>query len=222
MNNLASAYEDKNSSYFSNDRREMLSFIPPEVTNLLEIGCGNGSFGALLKESRRVEVTGVESFAAAAVRARRVLDRVLESDIERADLEIPHGYFDCITYNDVLEHLHDPWTTVSRFAQYLRPGGYVVASIPNIRYFDAFKSLLVNKDWIYQSEGVLDRTHLRFFTEKSIARLFEESGFEVLRLQGINGRPFPWKFRVLNFLCGHRFDDVRFRQFACVARRLAT
>ena len=218
MNNLTMAYENKQSSYFENPREEMLPFIPTDVSRMLEIGCGNGAFGALLKRSRDVEVTGVEAFPDAAERAREVLDQVLGSNVEVDELELPQGYFDCITYNDVLEHLRDPWMTVSRLSCFLRPGGYVVSSIPNVRYFDVFKDLLVNKEWVYQDEGVLDRTHLRFFTEKSIPRMFEETGYEVLQLQGIHGRRFPWKFALLNFLNGGRFDDVAYRQFACVAR----
>lgn len=218
MQDRGDAYSDKGEGYFSNTRQEMLSFIPVDAHLILDIGCGDGSFGALLKRTRDVEVTGVEAFPDAAERAREVLDQVFGCNVEVDDLELPQGYFDCIIYNDVLEHLRDPWITVSRLSCFLRPGGYVVSSIPNVRYFDVFKDLLVSKEWVYQDEGVLDRTHLRFFTEKSIPRMFDETGYEVLQLQGIHGRRFPWKFALLNLISGGRFDDVAYQRFACVAR----
>ena len=220
MDNFAMSYVESRNEYFDNPRVEMLPFIPSDVTRVLDMGCGSGAFGALLKRSRVVEVIGVEVFSDAAERARNVLDHVVIQNMETDELELPHGYFDCITYNDVIEHLCDPWMTVRKLSKFLRPGGYVVSSIPNIRYFDVFKDLLINKEWVYQSDGVLDRTHLRFFTEKTIPRMFEEAGYEILKLKGINCRRFPWKFRLLNFLGGGRLDDVRYRQFACVARLL--
>lgn len=211
-------YSDKVEGYFSCTRKEMLPFIPTSAHLILDIGCGDGSFGAALKRTRDVEVTGVEAYPVAADRARAVLDQVLGRNVEVDQLELPHGYFDCIVYNDVLEHLRDPWLTVSRLSCFLKPRGHVVSSIPNVRYFDVFKDLLVNKEWDYQDEGVLDRTHLRFFTEKSIPRLFEETGYEVLQMEGIYGRRFPWKFALLNWLSSGRFDDVAYQRFACVAR----
>ena len=218
MQDHESAYNDKGRGYFSNTRQEMLPFIPTNAHLILDIGCGDGSFGASLKRTRDVEVTGVEAFPDAAERARAVLDQVLGRNVEIDELDLPQGYFDCIIYNDVLEHLRDPWLTVSRLSRFLKQRGHVVSSIPNVRYFDVFKDLLVNKEWKYEDEGVLDRTHLRFFTERSIPRIFEETGYEVLQLEGIHGRRFPWKFALLNWLSGGRFDDVAYQRFACVAR----
>jgi hypothetical protein len=101
----------------------------------------------------------------------------------------------------------------------LTAGGYIVASIPNVRYFDHMKTLLKHKEWRYETAGILDWTHLRFFTVNSIRELFECCGYEVVSIDGIKERQFPWKFRMLNYILRRTFDDMRFQQFACVARR---
>ncbi len=196
----------------------MLSFVPEDVARVLEIGCGAGTFGELLKSRRAMEVVGVEPVTEAADMARSRLDRVLVEDIELCDLDLPLGYFDAAIFNDVLEHLRDPWDVLSRMRRFIRPDGYVIASIPNMRYFEVIKSLLVRAEWHYADEGVLDRSHLRFFTKKSMHELFSSTGFNVISLEGIRESPFPWKFALLNFLLADALNDMRFERYACVAQ----
>lgn len=74
-------------------------------------------------------------------------------------------------------------------------------------------------DWRYEGEGVLDATHLRFFTRRSIGRMFEEAGYEIIRLEGINIQVRGWKFELLRLLTAGRLDDIKYWQFAVVARR---
>ena len=81
------------------------------------------------------------------------------------------------------------------------------------------KALLKHKEWRYETAGILDWTHLRFFTINSIRELFEYCGYEVVSIDGINGRKFPWKFRMLNYILKGTFEDMRYQQFACVAQR---
>jgi len=119
--------------------------------------------------------------------------------------------------NDVLEHLPDPWTVLRQAHGLLNPGGVVVASIPNLRYFPVLKDLVLRGEFEYQRDGVLDRTHLRFFTRKSIGRLFEDTGYSVRAVEGLRGIVFPWKFGLLNRMLGRRFEDSRYLQFACIA-----
>lgn len=211
-------YTDKPKSYFSNERREMLDFVPKNAKNILEIGCGKGDFGALLKQQIGTAVTGIELFPSAALEARSKLDSVIEGDIETDEINLPPNQYDCLIFNDVLEHLRDPWTALAKLSKSLKPGGYVVASLPNMRHYEVFKDLLINMDWHYQDWGVLDRTHLRFFTFKTGRELFEQCGFRVLRLEGIRGTPFPWKFGAFNILMGGRLDDMRYMQFAIQAQ----
>jgi ubiquinone/menaquinone biosynthesis C-methylase UbiE len=205
--------------YYCNQRREMLPFIPPGCKRLLEVGCGTGEFAWLVKKERNAEVWGIDIYKEIAEKAVNKLDKVLHGDIEREDLDLPAGYFDCIVFNDVLEHLHDPWAVLRKAQLFLMSDGYIVASIPNVRYFDNIKQLLKHKEWRYEDEGILDRTHLRFFTMKSSKELFESCGYAVESITGITGRLFPWKFRMLNAIMKRTFDDMRYQRFACVAQK---
>jgi hypothetical protein len=103
----------------------------------------------------------------------------------------------------------------------LHDQGVVVASIPNMRYFPVLKELVLKGRWEYQQQGVLDRTHLRFFTPQSMRDLFESTGYQVQTMQGIIGSPFPWKLGVVNKLFAGALADTQFPQFACVAAKSA-
>lgn len=210
-------YSGKAKHYFSSQRKEMISFVPDGIKSLLDIGCGTGSFGSNLKELRGMDVTGIEPQPSAAETASSVLDRVLQLDVDAGLMSLQGSQFDCVVFNDVLEHLVDPWDILTRVRELLTPGGTVVASIPNIRYMPVLKELVIAGDWRYQRDGVMDKTHLRFFTQKSIAALFEACGYEISVLQGINGLVFPWKYALLNTLTGGFLQDTRYQQFACVA-----
>lgn len=206
-------------SYYQNQRREMLGFIPVDAVRFLELGCGSGGFGGFLRESRKnVHITGIEIHAESAQEARSHLDVVIEKPVETAFASIAQGSMDCVICNDVLEHLVDPWAVLQSIRTVLRPSGTVVSSIPNVRHFPVFKNYFLSGDWQYEKWGVLDRTHLRFFTKKSIERMFNETGFTTSRIEGIFGHPLPWKAALLNRLMRGRLDDMQFERFACVAR----
>jgi 2-polyprenyl-3-methyl-5-hydroxy-6-metoxy-1,4-benzoquinol methylase len=210
-------YSYKEENYFEQQRREMLPYIPLNAKRVLEVGCGNGSFAAHLKSQRSVQVVAIEAHPAAAEKARRRVDRLIQATIEEALPKLAGEQFDCVVFNDVLEHLVDPWAALSQTKPLLSEHGRVVASIPNVRYFPVLKDLVLKGHWEYQQQGVLDRTHLRFFTAHSMRQLFTHTGFDIQTLEGINGIPFPWKLGVLNALSGQALKDTRFPQFACVA-----
>ncbi|HSV54430.1 MAG TPA: class I SAM-dependent methyltransferase [Burkholderiaceae bacterium] len=215
-----SSYEEKPDFYFNRERGEMLPFVPGTACRILEIGCGEGLFAAALKRQRPVEIIGIEPFAEAAREAATRIDQVHCVEIEQGLAKLHGEAFDCVVCNDVLEHLVDPWEVLRKLRALLRPGGTVVASIPNVRYMPVLKSLVLQGGWEYQDAGVLDRTHLRFFTQSGIRALFSQSGYRVNALQGINGIRFPWKFGLLNRLTLGALDDTRYVQFACVAEAL--
>ena len=210
-------YTNKQASYFEQRRQEMLAFIPLTAKRVLEVGCGSGSFAAYLKSQRSVEVVAIEAHPAAAEAARPRVDRLINANIEEAAPQLAGEQFDCVVFNDVLEHLVDPWAALSQIRPLLSDAGQVVASIPNMRYFPVLKELVLRGQWEYQQQGVLDRTHLRFFTTHSMRQLFASTGFTIQTLEGINGIKFPWKLGVLNALSGKCLQDTRFPQFACVA-----
>lgn len=205
-------------SYYNVERVEMLQYIPPAARAFLEIGCGAGSFGSLLR--RKIpdsHVTGVEIHQTSAQKARERIDVVIELAIEEAIEKIPDQSIDCVVCNDVLEHLMDPWEVLRRLRRVLRPHGTVVSSIPNVRHFPVFKKYFLGGDWKYEEMGVLDRTHLRFFTRMSIARMFEECGYAVSRNEGIFGEPLPWKAALLNKCLGGVLEDMKYERIATQA-----
>lgn len=206
----------KPEQYYGQSRPEMRGFVPDGARRVLEVGCGAGGFSSQLRQPGR-ELWGIELDATAAEAARGVLDHVLCGDIDALLPTMPAGYFDAVIFNDVLEHMVDPYGLLQRLRKYMAPGGVVVASIPNVRYFWHVKEFLVEKQWRYRNFGIMDRTHLRFFTESSIRDLFEDAGYDVICLEGINGFR-SWKFSLLATLLAGHIADMRFEQFGCVAR----
>lgn len=197
----------------------MLPFVPPHAHAILDVGCGDGSFGRLLKERGNCTVTGIEHVPAVAQIASTHLDEVHVCSIE-SFVESNKATFDCVVFNDVLEHLVEPWAVVVDFSRFLSPGGCIVASVPNVRYYRVLKELIQDGTWKYAKKGVLDSTHLRFFTKKTIPGLFTPAGLEIRSLEGINGiRRFPLKYALINWLSLGAFADSRYPQFACVAQK---
>lgn len=220
------SYDTKPRQYYQWVRPEMQECVPSECKRILDVGCGEGAFGESLKRMRGVEVYGVEPTNSAAVVASKRLDSVIQGFFGQ-ELPIPTQYFDCIVFNDVLEHMTDPEAALRYAKTLLRPGGTVVASIPNISYLPVVRDLIFRDRWEYVDAGTLDRTHLRFFTHTSIKNMFEREGFRVATIRGINAYTYKgpsalyrtiWgMFKVTNVLFRNRFERMRFLQFAVVA-----
>jgi 2-polyprenyl-3-methyl-5-hydroxy-6-metoxy-1,4-benzoquinol methylase len=214
--------DTKPDSYYQGTRDEMLRFMPDDAATVLEIGCGEGNFGCRLKERGAREVWGVELVESVGQRAQRVLDRVLIGDIADLTDQLPADYFDLVVCNDVLEHMVDPFTVLARLKGKISRRGVVVSSIPNIRYYPTFHEVLVHGQWEYVESGVLDRTHLRFFTKKSIRNMYERLGYEILLHEGINPMPErPAMYRLANTILRGKLSDMQWVQFVTVARPAA-
>lgn len=175
------------SPYASSVRPEIHDMIPPGTVRLLDVGCNDGRFGQWAKASRRVaSVTGIEPHLGQAELARGRLDAVVAGSYPGA-LDKIEGKFDCITFNHVLEHLLDPWAALKVTSSILRhPGGRVVALIPNVRYISLVYNLFVRGQWTYTDKGLLDRTHLRFFTRDSATEMFHQAGYDVICVKPVN------------------------------------
>lgn len=207
-----------NETYFEGVRTEMLPYVPTDAKRILEVGCGSGHFAAMLKEQRGVEAWGIEYNEPAAETARERLDRVFCGDVAALIGQLPDDYFDVIIFNDVLEHLVDPYRVLNDLKPKLVRNGRIVTSIPNIRYYKALMEIVFKKEFKYREYGIFDKTHLRFFTEKSIRRMFEDLGYTMERLDGINGTTAPL-FNLANLLLLGGIADTRHLQFACVASK---
>jgi len=209
---------DKN--YYINPRSEMLQYIPDYVSIALEIGCGAGSFGKLLKKSRNnIEIWGIESNEECAMLASTIFDKVFTGTIEQNYSNIPDKQFDCIIFNDVIEHIYDPLDVLKKIKTKLKKNGYIIASIPNVRYLLNVYELLIKKEWKYREQGILDFTHIRFFTKKEIIRLFIDSDYSIEIIEGINGLN-KYKFFFINLLTLFTQTDMRYLQFAVVAKKI--
>jgi 2-polyprenyl-3-methyl-5-hydroxy-6-metoxy-1,4-benzoquinol methylase len=204
------------SIYFRAPRAEMLPFVPTSVDRVLEVGCAEGAFGAALKHRFGAEVWGIEVNPLAAEHAVEAIDHVLVGDVDEQAMTLPDNHFDAIVCNDVLEHLVDPLATLTLLRGKLAPGGVVIASIPNIRYFPALREILLRRDFPAEDAGIFDRTHLRFFTRKSIARMFADAGYDMRRMKGINTRVKPVGLIATVISFGY-FADGFHQQYACVA-----
>jgi 2-polyprenyl-3-methyl-5-hydroxy-6-metoxy-1,4-benzoquinol methylase len=197
----------------------MRRYVPPTVRTILDVGCGDGVFAAGLQKERDgqdLEIWGLELDPAAASRAGERLHRVLVGPAQTTVTALPAAYFDCVVLNDVLEHLAWPEDFLRSLHRILRPEGCLVASIPNVRFFPHLWGLVWHGDWEYRDEGILDRTHLRFFTRQSMREMFARAGFRVQRQEGINPTG-SWRFRVANAMAFGRLGDARYLQYACVA-----
>jgi len=215
---IDASYESKDAQYFEYARPEMLDFVPAGAKTVLEIGCGRAGFAALLKQRGAVQVTAIEAHAESAALARPRVDRLLDLPIEQALPLLAGEQFDCIVLNDVLEHLVDPWQVLRDLRGVLAPDGRLVASLPNVRYLPVFKDYVLRGQWQYQKDGVLDRTHLRFFSCTAMRELFESSGLEMERIEGINPTAVSWKFHLANLFARGSLKDTPFKQFACVGK----
>jgi 2-polyprenyl-3-methyl-5-hydroxy-6-metoxy-1,4-benzoquinol methylase len=172
--------------YYGFARPEVVALVPPSAQRVLDIGCGTGRLGEAIKARQRAEVIGVELIDEAACEAKNRLDQVLVGDIEQMEMPFAADSFDAVICADVLEHLTDPECLLRRVHDWLRPGGVMVASIPNVRHHSMIQCLLEG-NWTAEAAGILDHTHLQFFTRRSIKVLLESSGLSVDRIDFIPG-----------------------------------
>jgi SAM-dependent methyltransferase len=204
-------------SYYEQARPEVAVLVPARCQRVLEVGCGSGELGRLLRQRGHC-VTGIELVPEMAERARRWLDRVVTADAERDGLPFPPASFDAVVFADVLEHLVDPWRVLREAVEVLAEDGVVVASIPNVQNVDVLRRLLRGR-WDYRERGILDRGHLRFFTLHTIRGLFAQAGL-TLEYVGHRYRRTWWR-ELLCWLTAGRARAFWTRQYLVVGKRVA-
>jgi 2-polyprenyl-3-methyl-5-hydroxy-6-metoxy-1,4-benzoquinol methylase len=163
--------------YYTHARREISTLLPASVGRVLEIGCSNGATLAWLRTQGATHTVGVEYVPEVAAQARSAVDEVYTGDVEA--MELPSGPFDLILCLDVFEHLRDPWRLASRLASLLAPSGALITSIPNARNFALVKQLVLHGRFDYAPEGIMDHTHLRWFTRRTAIDLLTQAGLTV-------------------------------------------
>ncbi len=181
----------------------------PDGSEVLDVGCHSGIMGEYLRRKKRCYVVGIDTDEAALKDAVTRLDKAFMADIETrgwtAILREQVGKsFDIIVFGDVLEHTRDPLTILSEARKLLKPEGRVIVSIPNVAHWRIRLALLAGR-FTYTESGILDRTHLRFFTEGSLHELVRDAGYQVVD-QDVAGYHLPhWLIRMFRNLLGVQF-----------------
>ncbi|HEY2477630.1 MAG TPA: class I SAM-dependent methyltransferase [Solirubrobacterales bacterium] len=202
-------------AYFEFDRPELRELVPGEARRVLDVGCGAGALGAALREERGIEVVGLELSPDAAARARDRLDAVVEADLDQLDdLPFERGSFDAMVFGDVLEHLHDPHRLLRVLRPWLDDDGALVCSIPNVAHWSVVLPLLAQDRWPYADAGLLDRTHVHFFTLTEAELMLRECGFalESAATTNLSQAPPPALDHLTRFLAALGADAEQTRR----------
>jgi 2-polyprenyl-3-methyl-5-hydroxy-6-metoxy-1,4-benzoquinol methylase len=180
-----SAFLKKDADYYTMFKWWMLPHVHDGANAVLDLGCGSGVMGRKLRETgKATEVVGVEIFPSAAAEAEKFYQKVHVGDIEEMTLDYA-GHFDYVICGDVLEHLKDPYQVMRKIYQWLKPGGKVLVCLPNVRNYHVVRDLIFRGKWEYAAAGIMDKTHLRFFTRSSCRQMIKDAGFEVCHQQVI-------------------------------------
>jgi SAM-dependent methyltransferase len=182
MNSVPQQIEAEN--YYDHDQTSLLRLVQVPVESVVEIGCASGNMLAHYRQAGATRITGVEYVPEIAdlARARCPEARIFSGDVDNIALDDLGESYDLLIASYVLEHVRDPWHTLGRLARTLRPGGQFVGALPNVRNFRVVLPLLLKGKWEYVEEGIMDRTHLRFFSRSTIVELLTATGFKDIRV----------------------------------------
>lgn len=213
-------------NYYGNVRTDLLDLIPFENRGkaILEVGAAEGNtllYG--LENEYASEIHGIELFE---IKNSNQTNEKLKSfklgNIENIELDYEEDFFDVILCGDVLEHLVNPGKTIQKLKKYLKKDGVLIASIPNIREWNTMKKIFFQGDFRYEDSGILDRTHLRFFTKKNIIELFEENNFNVIKIKSSSAKSwfeYLYKLRFRKFILRLLSEEFLTVQYIIVARK---
>ncbi len=212
-----SQYVEKDNSYYDLVREEILDLIPGSTKHLLDVGCGMGTISSMAKKKFNIdEVIGIEKFENAASIASTKLDKVICGDIETLQLEYNNNYFDCILCADVFEHLINPENVIRKLHNLLSDNGVMITSLPNIRHIVPLLKIIFDR-LEHEESGVLDKTHLHFYTLHTMKKMFTETGFEIQRIE--NNRSISLKFKIANIITFGLFKPFSIYQYIFVLRK---
>jgi 2-polyprenyl-3-methyl-5-hydroxy-6-metoxy-1,4-benzoquinol methylase len=218
MTTFAKAYAEKPVTYFAGARHDIVGRLEDSPSAaILEVGCGTGATGrAALAAGKAGRYVGIELDPRAAGEAAKVFPEVLVGDVEQMEFSAFHDSFDVLILSEVLEHLIDPWTMLNRLVACLRVGGAVYASSPNIAHWRLIANLVRGR-FVYAADGVMDRTHLRWFTSESFRAMFEAAGVNVTSVGPLV--PLGRKARFINRVAGGRLTHLFMSQVMLTGER---
>ncbi len=203
----------ENREYYEDDRSEMEQFIGRPPIRTIEFGCSSGRFSERLKHKYNCETWGVDVDEQSVEIAKTKMDNVFCGDAFEQMRNLPENYFDYIICNDFIEHIHSPEQFFEKVKKHLTGDAILICSLPNVRHWKHVNRYLFLKDWKYKKSGILDYTHLRFFTKKSMKRAIKNWGFEIEKTKGIRPTKSPF-FYLFNLLFLNYIGDMRFLQYA--------
>lgn len=217
MSKVHDAYQGKSQTYHSGVREDYLAELVEEAPNsVLEIGCGTGDLGAATLESGCCSrYLGVELVDSAGQQAKAKLTDVIIGDLESTDIPEEFGNFDALVASEVLEHLRDPWEVLRRLRTRLNPGALVLASSPNVAN-KRIIWMLLRGEWKLEGSGIMDQTHLRWFTPSSYVQMFRDCGYEVEHVRPV--APLRGSAKIVHLLSGGRLDHLFWTQTSVRAR----
>ena len=159
--------------------------IIEEGSYVLDVGCFAGFLGMNLKKMKNCRVVGLDNDPPAINIAKGRLDRAVLTDIESGKINmLRNGAFDYVVFADVLEHTREPEAVLEEFLTFLKPGGTVIVSLPNVAH-PLVRLRMLSGRWDYTDVGVMDRTHLRFFTYRTARKMLEDSGLAIESDMGV-------------------------------------
>lgn len=174
-----------NTSY-SGLRPDLLKYISGNKLKVLDVGCATGANGNyLITQGLASEVHGIEISKDMAEIAKQAYSRVYTGSLDNIDLKktLNNEEYDVILIGDVLEHLIDPWHILSQLTLHLKESGTIVVSLPNIQHIDVFIHVFLKGNWPRNERGIFDKTHLRFFTHKTMLELLDHAGLSIIRCE---------------------------------------
>jgi SAM-dependent methyltransferase len=175
-------YPDEKDDYYNDPKAFLWELVPDGPNLVMDLGCASGRLGQrLLELNKAYKLVGVELFEPAARQAMKFYENVYIADIEDLCLDYDK-HFDIVICGDILEHLKDPLKTLTRIHKWLKDDGLLICSFPNIRYWRIIRDLMLRGEWKYTTSGIMDQTHLRFFTVRSFKRILNEASFDVVRV----------------------------------------
>lgn len=186
MDELKKIYNEKVIDY-ENDFNWKLAECVPKNKKILDVGCATGNMGKYLIEQKGATVYGLDISSKAIQQASKVLNKAVCLNIEKKSVPFKE-LFDVILFGDVLEHLFDPMNMLKKIKKNLKKNGLIICSIPNIANIEIRLSLLLG-NFDYSDFGILDRSHIRFFTLKTIKQMFQQLDYTIEKIDY-----FPFSF----------------------------
>lgn len=218
-------YRDKGYTYYSGIRWDIIDLVPEGNNRILEVGCGTGSTLIKLKEIHKAqEIYGFELNEKMVQDHIKDINKVIIGDVEQIDPPFQDEFFDFIIFGDVLEHLIEPEKILKKYMKFLKSDGTIIASIPNIKNYTILFDLVIRDKFEYKDAGILDRSHLRFFTKKEIIKMFNGCGMDIIEMR--TNFSFPMNIinkKLNNFINKHSFPGYSFftiQYLVCAKKRV--